>query len=107
MKLWTMKHGINWDWFALIETHSDGTATVLREGRLHKFKDEQGANVIELYHRAAAHNRYSIRDMVRAEFSEPRTADGVFVNGDWFPFAQPVPRWSFPGLTPQPEELSE
>lgn len=100
--VWAMDHGINWDWFACIELHDDGTATVLGEGRLHKFNRMQGAEQIGAYHRITGTNRYEIIEPKPNYDVWPRPtrkALGVRLNGQEYRLANgPVGRWDFPPL---------
>ena len=101
--VWAIDHGFNWDWFAEIELHDDGTATVVCEGRLHKCDPRQGADAIGRYHKAAGTNTYSIIEPKPNYDVWPqpaRMAIGVRLNGkDYMLRGGPVGRWDLPRLT--------
>ena len=94
--------GINWTWFAVIDVFTDGTARVVREGRLHRSDYSQGAAEETKYSEASRGYRYTINEASNdGDWSKPRIAESVSINDKVYPFADgPVGRWSFGGLLP-------
>src|SRR5690606_31548042 len=85
-------HGINWIWYCHC-TISNGIAKVSKEYRLHKFDDFQGAH---MHPKAIGNYRIKEQEIKRnlGDKWPPRIAIGIEINGIFFPFANPISRWS-------------